>query len=150
MPTNTGVFPVHDNVFKIGKNGKTSSTSDMVPIAEMETFSPSIDGNVEEWTPMDTNGWKKRMKTGASMAISFTGKRCIGDEGNDYVATTAWKIGKDCESKFEWDFPDGSKLEFDCLVNVTNPGGGESTNVAPLEFDVQTNGEPTYTPAASV
>ena len=107
MPTNTGVFPVHDNVFKIGKNGKTSSTSDMVPIAEMETFSPSIDGNVEEWTPMDTNGWKKRMKTGASMAISFTGKRCIGDEGNDYVATTAWKIGKDCESKFEWDFPDG-------------------------------------------
>ena len=32
--------------------------------------------------------------------------------------------------------------------SVTNPGGGESRNVAGLEFDVMSNGKPTFTPAA--
>lgn len=43
-----------------------------------------------------------------------------------------------------------SKLEFDAVVNVTNIGGGDSTNVAALEFDVMSHGKPTYTPAATV
>ena len=39
-------------------------------IAEMENFSVSIDGNVEEWSPMEQEGWLKRM---------VTGKMCIRD-----------------------------------------------------------------------
>ena len=107
MAANTGVYPVFDNVFKIGKSGRLSEASDMVSIAEMESFSISIDGNVE-------------------------------------------KSGTDCDTKFEWDFPNGDKLEFDAVVNVTNIGGGDSTNVAALEFDVMSHGKPTYTPAATV
>ena len=50
---NTGVFPVFDNVFKVGKAGRSSEAADMVTVAEMESFSVSIDGNVEEWKPME-------------------------------------------------------------------------------------------------
>lgn len=139
----TGVYPVFENKFKIG-----AANESMNAIAEMETFSVSIDGNVEEWSPMDAEGWLKRMVTGKSMTISLAGKRCIGDAGNDFVANKAWCTGADCDAKFEWDFPSGAKLAFDCVVNVTNPGGGDSRNVAGLEFDVMTNGKPTYTPAA--
>ena len=49
----TGVFPVFDNKFKISKSGRSSTTEEMVPIAEMTSFSVSIDGSVQEWTPMD-------------------------------------------------------------------------------------------------
>ncbi|MFR6462090.1 MAG: hypothetical protein ACLUP6_06340 [Anaerostipes hadrus] len=32
------------------------------------------------------------------------------------------------------------------VINVTNVGAGDSTAVAPLEFEVQSNGKPTVTP----
>ena len=148
MAISSGVFPVFQNTFKIGKSGATSSESDMVTIAELETFSISIDGNNEEWTPMEAEGWVNRMNTGKGFSISMSGKRCIGDEGNDYIAQVAWKTGQGGCSKFEWGFPDGAKLVFDCLINVSNVGGGDSTNVGGLEFEVLSRGKPEYTPAA--
>ena len=147
----TGVYPVFENKFKIGTKGRAGAApGDMAAIAEMESFSVSIDGNVEEWTPMDTEGWGRRLTTGKMFTISLSGKRNIGDSGNDYVAGLAWKTGEDCNSKAEWTFPSGAKLEFDCVINVTTPGGGDSTNVDSLEFDLMSDGKPTYTPAGSI
>lgn len=145
----TGVYPVYENKFKIGTAGRSSTTEKMVTIADMETFSVSIDGNVEEWSPMSAEGWLRRAVTGKALSISLSGKRNIGDAGNDYVANNAWGTGASCESKFEWEFPGGAKLAFDCVINVTNPGGGESRNVAPLEFEVLSDGKPTFTPATA-
>jgi hypothetical protein len=147
MSVPTGVYPVFDLVFKIGINGRASTTEDMVEIKDMETFSPSVDGNVEEWTPMDTEGWIRRLMTGKGFAISLSGKRHVGDPGNDYIAGMAWKSGLQCSSKAEIEFPDGDKLAFDCIVNVSTPFGGDSTNVSGLEFELQSDGKPTYTPA---
>jgi hypothetical protein len=145
----TGVFPVYNIVFKIGKAGKASiDPADMVPIADMETFTMKIDGTTEQWTPMTTAGWARALMTGKKFSISLKGKRNVGDPGNDYIAETAWKDGLDCSTKAEIDFPDGAKLVFDCVINVTNPGGDDSTKVAPLEFELIGDGKPTYTPAA--
>ena len=144
----TGVFPVYNIKFKVGTEGKASvSPTNMAVIADMETFSISIDGTVEEWTPMDTSGWTRSLMTGKKFSVGLNGKRNVGDKGNDYVAAMAWKDGLDCSTKAEIEFPDGSKLAFDCVINVKNVGGGDSTNVAPLEFDMQGDGKPTYTPA---
>ena len=143
----TGLFPVFNNKFKIGKSGRSSATEDMVTIAEMESFSVAIDGNVEEWKPMEQEGWTERMNTGGSITISLAGKRCLGDAGNDYIAGCAWSTGAACDSKFEWEFPDGAKLTFDCVISVTAINGGDSTNVGALEFDVMSHGKPTYTTA---
>ncbi|MBS6503473.1 hypothetical protein PMY38_11885 [Clostridium tertium] len=143
----SGVFPVYNLKFKIGTRGKASETGDMAVIADMETFSISIDGTVEEWTPMDTSGWARALMTGKKFSVGLNGKRNVGDKGNDYVAATAWKDGLDCSTKGEIEFPDGAKLTYDCVINVKNIGGGDSTNVAPLEFDMQSDGKPTYTPA---
>ena len=142
--TNLGVYPVFDLEFKIGIEGRESTESDMKIIKDMETFSPSIDGNVEEWTPMDTEGWIRRLMTGKGFAIALNGKRHVGDPGNDYVAKLAWKSGLKCSSKAAIVFPDGDYLEFDCIVNVTTPFGGDSTNVSGLEFELQSDGKPNY------
>lgn len=144
---NLGVYPVFNIGFKIGTNGRESTEQDMKIIKDMETFSPSIDGNVEEWTPMDTEGWVRRLMTGKGFTITLNGKRHVGDPGNDYVAQLAWKSGLDCSSKAEIIFPDGDKLTFDCIVNVTTPFGGDSTNVSGLELELQSDGKPEYVPA---
>lgn len=144
----SGVYPVFNNIFKIGTKGKTSTEEDMKAIADCETFSLSMDNNVEEWTPMTTEGWIRRMQTGKGFSISISGKRNVGDEGNDYVASKLFATGADVETKFEWEFADGTKVSFDCIISVSNAGTGDSTNVAPLEFEVMSNGKPTVTPAA--
>lgn len=138
----SGVYPVYKNIFKIGTKGKASIAADMVKIADMENFSVSMDNSIEEWTPMDTEGWVKRLQTGKGFAISLSGKRNIGDPGNDYVAGLAWKNGAEVESKFEWEMPSGVIIAFDCLVNISTPGGGDSTGVDALEIEIMSNGKP--------
>lgn len=146
----TGVFPVYNLEFKIGTKGRASAEADMKPIADLESFGISFEGSTEEWTPMTTKGWARALMTGKKFSIDMKGKRNIGDPGNDYVANIAFKDGLDCSTKGEINFPDGAKLVFDCVIDVTNVGGGDSTNVAPLEFKMVGDGQPTYTPAPAV
>ena len=145
MPKITsGVYPVFNNEFKIGTKGIESTSEQMVTIADLETFSVSIDNNIEEWTPMTTEGWVRRLQTGKGCSISLNGKRNIGDAGNDYVASKMFATGRDVETKFEWTMPSGLKVEFDCVLNISS-AGGDSTNVDVLEFEVMSNGKPTVT-----
>lgn len=145
----TGVYPVFDNIFKIGTKGATSATEDMKTIADMESFSVSLDNGIEEWNPMDTGGWTRRLTTAKSVSISLNGKRNVGDEGNDYVAGLAWVTGQNANSKFEWTLPSGAKVSFNCVVNVTSLGG-DSTNVDALEVEILSDGAVTYTAPGTV
>jgi hypothetical protein len=149
MSFESGVFPVYNLKFNIGTKGKASTQTDMKTIADMESFSIAIDGKVEKWTPMTTAGWERALMTGKAFSVSLKGKRNIGDPGNDYVADTAWKDGLDCSTKGEIEFPNGAKLAFDCAIDVKNVAGGDSSNVAPLEFDLIGDGKPTWTAAPS-
>lgn len=142
----TGVYPCYENQFAIATAAAGDATA---PIADCESFSVSFDNGVEEWTPFETEGWVKRLMTAKALTISVTGKRNVGDAGNDAVAELTFKNGRDAERDFKWTFPDGTVVTLeDAVINVTNAGGGDSTNVAPLEFDVMSNGKPKVTPAA--
>ena len=133
---NTGVYPCYKNQFQIG-----TGEDEMVQIADCESFSVSLDNGVEEWKPFDQEGWTRRMMTAKGIIISVSPKRNVGDKGNDAVAECAFKNGRDVEKPFQWTFPDGTKIKFnEAIINVKNVGSGEATNVAPLEFDVMSNG----------
>lgn len=147
MENTPKTYPVYNNKFKIGINGLESTEDDMVVIANLENFAPSIEGNVEEWNPMEAEGWGDAMMTSKKLSFSFSGKRTYGDPGNDYVAGLAWKSGNDVVTKFEWILPSGAKVAFNCIVNVSTPGGGDSTALDGLEFEVLCKGKPTFTAA---
>ena len=143
MAITSGVFPCYENQFKI----KVGST--YVTIADCETFGVSFDNGVEEWTPFESEGWVRRLKTAMGVTITVSGKRNIGDTGNDYVSGLSLENGQDAQADFQWTFPDGTVIEFeDAVINVTNNLGGDATNVAPLEFEVLSNGKPTITAAS--
>lgn len=140
MATTSGVFPCYENQFKV-KSGST-----YVTIADCETFEVAFDNNVEEWTPFESEGWVRRLMTGKGVTITVSGKRNIGDTGNNYIASLAFENGRDAEVDFQWTFPDGTVVEFTgAPINVTALGSGDSTAVAPLEFEVMSNGKPTVT-----
>lgn len=151
MAETTGkVYPVHNNKFKFGTKGLASEEQDMVVPKDLENFSPSIDGTVEEWYAMDAGGWAKAAMTGKKMSFSFKAKRSVGDPGNDYIAGLAWKFGQDVMTKFEWEMVSGAKVTCEVVVNVTTPGGGDTTNIDTLEFEVTVYGKPEFIPAPSV
>ncbi|MDN4600042.1 hypothetical protein P5G61_02290 [Paenibacillus sp. F6_3S_P_1C] len=140
----TGVFPVHNNIFKVGIKGRESTDSDMKTIKDLENFAPAIDGNTEEWSAMDQGGWTRRAVTGKSLSFSFSGKRNYGDPGNDYVAGLLLGTGQEVETIFEWTMPSGAKLTMDCVINLTTPAGGDATNIDGLEFELLSDGKPEF------
>ena len=139
-----GVYPVFDNIFKLGTKGVASTAEEMKTVADLESFSVSLDNGIEEWNPMDTGGWTRRLMTAKSVSISLAGKRNVGDPGNDYVAGLAWVTGQNANTKFEWELPSGAKVSFNCGVNVTSLGG-DSTAVDALEIEVLSDGAVEYT-----
>lgn len=143
----TGVYPCYENQFQV--DAGSGSTQAMKTIADCETFGVSFDNGVEEWTPFDTKGWTRRLLTSKAVTITVTAKRNVGDAGNDEMAGLAWANGRNSERDFQWTFPDGTTVMFKgAVINVTNIGAGDATAVAPLEFEVMSNGKPVVTPAA--
>lgn len=142
----TGVYPCYENQFQID-TAAAEEPAALKDIADCETFEVSFDNGVEEWKPFDTEGWSRRLLTAKAVTISVKAKRNVGDAGNDTVAGLAWKNGRDAEKDFQWTFPDGTVVKFPgAVINVTNIGAGDSTAVAPLEFEVLSNGKPEITP----
>lgn len=143
MAVAAGVFPCYENQFKIKVGNAYASIADMV------TFSPDFSNNVEEWTPYDTEGWVRRLMTGKGVKISVTGKRNVGDAGNDAVAGYTFLNGTDAQADIQWTFPDGTVAEFaNAIIEVTANSAGDATAVGALEFTISSNGKPTITPAA--
>lgn len=149
MPnTQSGVYPCYENQFKVN-TAAAGATAAFSTIADCETFSVSFDNGVEEWTPFESEGWMRRLMTAKAVTISVTAKRNVGDTGNDAIAALAWVNGRNAEKDVQWTFPDGTVVLFSgAVINVNNIGAGDSTAVAPLEFDIMSNGKPTVTPAA--
>ena len=142
----TGVFPCHDLDIQISTNGD-AETPTFVPIKDMESANIEIDTGVETWNPFDTGGWQRALVTAKAINFSFSGKRNLGDPGNDYVASKAYANGRDCDSILKIVFPNDDEVKVPCVVAVSNPGSSDSTAVAPLEFDLNSSGKPTYTEA---
>lgn len=143
----TGVFPCYENQFAV--NTSTTSTPTWSTIADCETFEVSFDNGVEEWVPFEAQGWTRRLMTAKSVTITVSGKRNVGNTGNDFIASLAFENGRDAECDFKWTFQDGTVVEFTgSPINVTALGSGDSTAVAPLEFEILSNGQPTVTPAS--
>ena len=145
----SGVYPCYENQFQINTNNTGSGEAVWATIADCETFDCTFDNGIEEWHPFEHEGWVRRLQTAKSISLSVSGKRHIGDAGNDFIASLAWENGRDVEGDFKWTMPNGDIVLFEgVVISVTNAGSGASTDVAPLEFEIQSNGKPTYTPAA--
>ena len=138
----TGQFPVSALDIKVN-----TGTDTFVTIADLESAGITLDTNVETWYSITDDGWQNAMATAKAMTMDFSGKRTIGDTGNDYIAGLAFKNGQEVETDFEISFPNGDKLTFTGVVAVTDFLGGDATNVAPLSFTVTCKGKPTYTAA---
>lgn len=117
-------------------------------IADLEEFNINIENNIETWYSISEGGWQNALLTAKALSGSFSGKRSVGDAGNDYLDGLRYKIGHNAEADFKIEFPTGDTLEFTGVVGLTDLLGG-ATNVAPLSGDITGKGKPDFTPYSS-
>lgn len=143
----SGVNPVNSITFGVCITGRPTDlkTAEYAVVKDATGLSIKFDNNVENWTPMDTEGWVRKLMTGKGITISMGGKRNYGDAGNDYVAGLAFKNGQDCNSAMKITFPNGDAFIMPCVINTTSMGG-ESTAIDELSWEAQSDGKPEYVP----
>lgn len=133
---NTGVLPCFKNTFLVGATKETAT-----PISDIETFGVEFTYKEIAWNPHDTNGVTRRIVVLTDVKVTMSGKRNIGDTGNDYVANMAGKTGRDCEGFIGVTMPDGKVIDLTNAVYQTkNIGTGAATDGAPLEAEIYSNG----------
>lgn len=137
-----GQFAVSECEFKV-KKGEA-----FVTIADIEEVSLSVENNIETWYSMTDGGWQNALLTAKALSGSFSGKRTLGDAGNDYLDSLRYNIGKAAEADFQVGLPNGATLEFTAIVGLTDVLGA-ATDVVPLSGDLTGKGKPTFTPAAA-
>lgn len=141
-----GQYAVSDCIVKV-KTSASGQTAVYSPIADLEEMSLSIENNIETWYSINGGGWQNALMTARALTGSFSGKRTLGDTGNDFLNGLRYVDGPDAVADFEIDFPDGSNLAFTAVVGLTDIIGA-ATDVAPLSGDITGKGKPTYTPAS--
>lgn len=145
----TGNFPVNEIKVEVDKSSiqSRSATPQWIEVKDLESGNMSVETGTETWNPFDEHGWQRALATSKSIGLSFSGKRNFGDAGNDYVAGKYMMNGQACNSAVRFTFPDNSTIIIPCVIKVTNPGGGDSTSVMPLEWECDSDGKPQTTEA---
>lgn len=143
----SGVFPVNVNQFEV--NVGTVDAEDWVTVAELEEVNVTIDNNTETWKSFANGGWESALVTGKSAKIDVKGKRCVGDAGNDYIASKLLANGQDAYVSARLTVADGKVLTWEQMAcAVGNAGtGGSATAVGALEATLTGHGKPTLTEA---
>lgn len=143
----TGVFACKD--LGIAINAGTISSPNYVTVKDVETMKPSLKGTMDTWIPMDQGGWQRALLTGKALDFAFSGKRNIGDVGNDYIFNTLLATGSACASGLQITFPNGDVFQMPMQIELTSPFGGDASKVSTLEWTAHNDGKPSYTPYGS-
>lgn len=136
----TGVFPVHAGNFEVKTTEDTWAT-----VAELEEVNVEVENTTETWNSFAAGGWQSALVTGKAAKISLKGKRCIGDAGNDLIASKLLQTGQDAYISARLTHPDGTTLTWAQMAcGVKNNGaGGKATDVGALEAELIGHGKPT-------
>lgn len=138
-----GVFPVHAGSFEV--DTATNEVPVWSKVAELEEVNVEVDNTTETWNSFSEGGWQSALVTGKAAKISLKGKRCIGDAGNDLIASKLLLTGQDAYISVRITHPDGTTLTWDkAACGVKNNGaGGKATDVGALEAELTCHGKPT-------
>lgn len=140
--TDTFTTPVSANQLRIGINGLYSTKTQMQEVDGLDSLELSLEGTVQEYFTTK-NGYNNADKTAIKGSFAFSGKRVVGDKGNDFIARTAWYLGRKAKTLFDYTFDDGTVIEGKVLVNTSKISGGAAEDLNSLEGDLIIDGKPT-------
>lgn len=125
----------------------------------IENLAEALNETVQQYFFFSDKGYARNYVTGMAPAYTCTGRRIIGDPGQDYIFNAARKFGLMVERNTNFRISvgqaDGTITQITCPVTIANVTdlGGATTDGSAVSFEVRFNGKPTLaiiTPSASL
>lgn len=140
-------YPAFLDSLKVGALG-AEADSLIVPDG-IVNITPSWDPTVVTYYKRSGQGFQGGTKTGNAFTITVESYHISEDAGQKIIAATMFKFGKEAKVACEYTFGNGDVLTFNATVKITRMGGGATTDLAPLNYDLICDGKPTFTPAVT-
>lgn len=141
-------------MYELSASIGTSATSATPPVWTYAALADGIDNVaealnevVQQYFFLNDNGFAQNHVTGMAPTFTFTGRRVLGDDAQDFIFSTKYSLGDDRHSSFKLTYKDGSgttvTLVCPCTICNIQEFSGASTDDSAISFEIRFDGEPT-------
>ncbi|WP_017379739.1 phage tail tube protein [Paenisporosarcina sp. TG-14] len=137
----------YKNKFRINTAPDTEPGVLALLAAGITSVEPSTNDEVDQTPYYDGEGYTTSTVTGGQLILSISGHRVEGDPAQDFIFSNMLKFGKNRETDFEWERPNGEVISGDVTIANIEPGSGDANAKSEISFEIHFNGAPVVTPA---
>lgn len=113
----------------------------------IDNVSEALNEVVQQFQFLSGKGFATNHVTGMAPAFTFSGRRVVGDEAQDYIFSKKYGLDTDRESSFKLVYTDDSNashtITVPCTICNIVEWSGASTDDSAISFEVRFNGAPT-------
>lgn len=129
------------------------------PLCEgIDNLAETLNEVVQEYYFLCGKGFGQSHVTGMHPSWTFSGRRILGDQAQDYIASKKYMLDRDRESSFRISYVDNSQtpavtplITVPCtLMNIQDIGGGAATDDSIFSVDISFKGQPTLSNVAAL
>ena len=132
----------------------TSKSSETWTYAKLENgldnVSEALNEVVQQYFFLNDKGFARNHVTGMAPTFTFTGRRVQGDDAQDYIFGTKYKLDTNRNSSFQLKVtnksgsaPKATTYTVDCTICNIQEYSGASTDDSAISFELRFNGAPT-------
>lgn len=130
--------------FYIGTAYSDSTWTYKALCAGIESVTPNINEKNQQYFFICQNGGAWNEVTGIAPSYSFSGRRIVGDDAQDYIDGLKYKLGDERKSSLKI-IVNGETIVADCTIGNIVSFGGSTLDVNQFSCDIMINGIPTVT-----
>lgn len=119
--------------------------------AGIDNLAEALNEVVQDYQFLKNKGFGEKHVTGMAPVWTFSGRRILGDQAQDYIASVKYLLDTGRESSFRISYVDNSGpsavtplVTVNCtLTNIQDIGGGAATDDSVFSVDIAYKGTPT-------
>lgn len=140
-------------IYSLSASVGISKTGDVWTYADLaegiDNLGETLNEVVQQYQFLSGEGFAKNHVTGMAPSWSFSGKRVLGDDAQDYIFGLKYTLGDARESSFKLSYTDASAtpatktITVPCTVCNMQEWSGASTDDSAISFELRFDGKPT-------
>lgn len=113
----------------------------------IDNIAEALNEVVQQYQFLKDNGFARNHVTGMAPAITFTGRRVLGDTAQDYIFGQKYALDTGRQSSFQLAYTDESNvthtITVDCTIANMQEWSGAATDDSAISFEIRFDGQPT-------
>ena len=133
-------------VYTPGASGQPGTWTYSVLGAGIENLSEALNEVVNQYQFLSDGGYARNHVTGMAPAVTFTGRRVMGDAAQNYIFSQKYALDVNRQSSFTLSYVDAegatTTITVDCTICNIQEWSGATTEDSAISFEVRFDGKP--------